>query len=143
MAAERLSELQKWILVNCYQMSVLHDNTKLIPLSGRNAPGDKYVFCRDDILLSYFNLKASKRGTFLKVHHFRETREYYSAQASVSRTLKNLQNKGYIYELIVNDSVILTDRGREKAKELISVKGYDGDGQPLTLKKNKDSVPIY
>ena len=142
MAKERLSELQKWILVTCYHMTILLDNTKLLPLSGRNSRGDKYVFFRDDILLTYFNLKPSRRGTFLKVHHFRENKEYYSAQASVSRTLKSLYNKGYISEWQINN-VILTDKGRAKAWELLTVKGYDSAVQPLTLTKNNALVPFY
>ena len=118
MSKERLSELQKWILVNCYRMTVLHDNTKLLQLSGRNAPGDKYVFFRDDILLSYFNLPPSGKNTFFKVHHFKENRNYYSAQATLSRTLKNLQGKEYIHAMQEYSNVILTEKGKEKAIEL-------------------------
>jgi hypothetical protein len=143
MASERLSGLQKWIIVNCYQMTVLLDNTKLLPLSGRNSPYDRYVFFRDDILLTYFNLKASKKYTFLKVHHFKENKEYYNAQTSVSRTLKNLHDKKYIYNCQSVNCIELTTKGKEKAKELLNVKGYDTAAQPLTLKKNKNTVPFY
>ncbi|MCL2774904.1 MAG: hypothetical protein FWD71_16380 [Oscillospiraceae bacterium] len=142
MAKERLSNLQKWILVNCYRMTVLRDNTKLSPLSGRNSPDDKYIFFRDDILLSYFNLKSSRKGTFLEVHHFRESKAYYGAQAAVSRTLKNLQEKGYICEMQIYDRVILTKKGKEKAKEL-NVKGYSSGTQPLTTSQNNDIIIVY
>ena len=118
MSKEKLSDLQKWILVNCYRMTILHDNTQLLPLSGRNAPDDKYVFMRDDILLSYFNLKPGRKRTFLKVHHFRENREYYSAQATLSRTLKNLHEKGYIVGMQIYYNIELTEKGKEKAREL-------------------------
>ena len=142
MAKERLSSLQKWILVNCYRMTILRDNTKLSPLSGRNSTDDKYIFFRDDILLSYFNLKSSKKGTFLEVHHFRESEAYYSAQAAVSRTLKNLQEKGYICEMQIYDRVILTEKGKEKAKEL-NVKGCSSGTQPITARENNNIIVIY
>jgi len=130
MANERLSKLQKWILANCYRMTVLYDNTKLLALSGRTAPDDKYAFFRDDILLSYFNLKPSRRHAFLHVHHSKESKKYYSAQVSVSRTLKNLYAKGYIIEWQTNN-IILTNRGKEKARSL-NVKGCTSGAQPLT-----------
>jgi hypothetical protein len=142
MGGKRLSKLQKWILVNCYRMTVLRDNTKLLPLSGRNAPDDRYVFFRDDILRSYFALKPSRRDTFLKVHHSKENKEYYSAQASLSRTLKNLHEKGYIIGYMVYYYVELTEKGKEKAQEL-SVKGWNSGEQPLTIRKNKDFVPFF
>lgn len=138
MSKERLSKLQKWILINCYCMTVLHDNTRLIPLSGRNAPADKYIFFKDDILLSYFKLKSSRRYTFLRVHHFKKNKAYYSAQASLSRTLKNLHDKKYIFDCQSSNHIELTAAGRAKARELLNVKGCPMIEQPLTIRNNND-----
>ena len=118
-AAQRLSKLQKWILIYCYRVTVLHDRTNLVKLQ-TVAPGDLQRFWRFDVLLSWFGLESSWQHGFESVHRMETSREYYSAQATLCRSLNRLYEKGYILNPQGWCVIELTLAGKAKAEELLN-----------------------
>jgi len=126
---ERLSKLQKWILINCYRKTIEKDNTKLTLLRGysyRNSELDSlywtYLF-RTEILLDYFKCKPdNEKWTNQKNQHFIGRNN--SAQVSTTNTLKNLEKKGLVSWMSAVYSgwqgITLTEKGREISLLLIS-----------------------
>lgn len=83
MSKERLSKLQKWILITCYKYShKLHDGTYYMRR--------KWIFsffkCPDD-----FKFYNYKKWSFTP-------QEYSKINATITRSIKNLRQKGFINE---------------------------------------------
>jgi hypothetical protein len=121
MASERLSKLQKWILTECYRATVLKDRTGLKPLSGIPEHLDN-LFWRYDAYVSFFGLESSRRSALVYVHHVSKSKEYDSAQVTLSRSLASLYDKGYIEDPKDMYTISLSPKGAEKAEELLNVK---------------------
>jgi len=117
MSKDRLSKLQKWILVHCYLKTI----KKQLPDSWKYCRGYNYVkssierrllsdydrarqcakidkdrlenyLCRSEILLNYFNLRLSYKEPFWSGYSdkFETSKEYKSALVVLSRSLKKL-----------------------------------------------------
>jgi len=117
MAKERLSKLQKWILLTCYRVSILknRDGLKEMDFGFLNK---KEIFFQEDVLFNYFNLqKDDNKVTNLKVIHFKRTSESNKAYVTLFRSLKNLEEKGLIENFTplsaYSKQIHLTDKGIE------------------------------
>ena len=132
MIKPKLSKLQQWILINCYRVTVLNDRTKLKPLK-TIAPGNLSRFWRYDILLSWYDLESSYQNIFLSVHRMRESRNYYTAQAALIRSLNNLHDKGMISNPQGMYCIELEAEGMARARELLNVKGLDSGGKTYNI----------
>ena len=160
MADRRLSKLQKWILENCFRVTILLDRTALRPLQNcrdsikcdscdmRSAaslqrgmynnitaycaepglPCRRCLFYREDVLLNYFGLVPdNSKRSFIRVQHFHDGPDYSAAHVTLSRSLKNLKEKGLIYLWRVEDEsqrIFLTDHGVSQAAELTETVDY-------------------
>ena len=162
MSEQRLSKLQKWILENCFKVTVLLDRTALKELNNtsrsrqcKDCPKTSesvrvkrnqsnsivptcvndgfactyFEFYKEDILLSFFLLTPNNDiAHFSRVQHFYDSPDYAKAHVTVHRSIKNLEEKGYIYTLSTfrEDSleIHLTDKGIEKAAELLKIDDY-------------------
>jgi hypothetical protein len=145
----RLSKLQKWILINAYKKVELKDNSNIIDLDeGGNCSWikknwDKSLqkevfddsfywdwFFRVEILMNYYNIKLKKfkdypysvNYTMSKVAHLDGTPNKY--QVVITRTLKNLQEQELIEIWTENydyqwQGIKLTDNGKDVALKLI------------------------
>lgn len=83
MSKERLSKLQKWILIRCYKSSYkLNDGT---------------YFMRRKWIFSYF-----KHPDDFKFYNYKKRdftpQEYSKINATITRSIKNLRQKGFINE---------------------------------------------
>lgn len=126
MAAERLSELQKWILIKCYQKTIARDNsdmTILMKYRGMNELPDNYweYLYRDEILADYYKYPEDKSGhpwQGRKAHVF--TGDTAAGRIATDRSIASLDEKGLI-ELYTSmmygawSGVKLTDKGKAKA----------------------------
>ena len=121
MASQKLSKLQKWILINCYRVTMLNDRARLKPLK-TVAPEDLCRFWRYDVLLSWYNLESSYQNIFLSAHRMKESRDYYSAQAALIRSLKNLHDKGMIQDPQGMYIIELAPEGKARAQKMLQVK---------------------
>ena len=131
MSERRLSKLQKWILENCFKVTVLLDKTDLkelhkvghalkckdcsktrecvrinhnnATLCGKDGFHCPYFeFYKEDILLSFFLLTPNNDIThFNRVQHFYDSPDYTKAHVTVHRSIKSLAEKGYIYPMKV------------------------------------------
>jgi len=116
----RLSALQKWILVNCYNVTVLKNYTAIKPLNDCQRNHRPY-FWRYDVFLSWFKLEKSSQCGFLRPCRIKATKDYYTAQAILQRTLKSLFFKGYIKDPRDMQIIELEAAGEEKARELLKL----------------------
>lgn len=134
----RLSKLQKWILKQTFKKTILLENEDLEVLkeftSYRYKEGInkdewywRYLF-RAEILLNYFNCATDNyKSTFSRLHHFKGDNN--KEQATLSRSLKNMYDKGLI-ELWYGShtrwqGIILTELGKEKAIGLLDIEEKD------------------
>ena len=127
MSIQRLSKLQKWILENCFRVTVLLDRTMLKELhnvghsrkcldcpktskSVRLAKNHTYlcakdghscsyfVFYKEDVLLSFFLLTPNNDIThFNRVQHFHDSPDYTKAHVTAHRSINSLVEKGLVY----------------------------------------------
>ena len=135
MAAERLSKLQKWILVKCYQKTIKRDNSGFTILkSQRDCYGDVgknehtqnlywgYLF-RDEILADYYKYPEDEKvwSVWAKQHAFKG--ETAKGRIALARSLDNLETKGLIETWVGQymkwQGVKLTEAGIERAKALM------------------------
>lgn len=126
MAAERLSDLQKWILVKCYQKTIKRDNTGITILMAYRGiselPGNYWEYLyRDEILADYYQYPEDESGHpwhHRKKHVF--TGDTSAGRIALDRSLANLDTKGLIelYKCVLYGAwqgIKLTDAGIEKA----------------------------
>lgn len=138
MAAERLSKLQKWILVKCYQKTIKRDNSGFTILkSQRDCYGDVgkgehtqnlywgYLF-RDEILTDYYKYPEDEKvwGVWAKQHAFKG--DTAKGRIAIARSLDNLEAKGLIEKWVGQymrwQGVKLTEAGIAKALMLSNVR---------------------
>lgn len=126
MSKQRLSKLQKWVLINCYKVTVLKDRNDLQLKKIKNNTHINHDddFYKEDIYMGYFNLEIdSSKTCFESVAHFVESYNSHTAWVSTCRVLKLLRDKGLIvfYSPLGTYSthVILTDGGKAVAEFLI------------------------
>lgn len=133
MAAERLSALQKWILVKCYQKTIERDNSGMTILAKyrgieTSELPDAYwqYLYRDEILADYYKYPEDEKGHawhYRKKHVF--TGDTAAGRIATDRSLASLDDKGLIelYKCVLYGAwqgVMLTDKGKEKALLLTS-----------------------
>jgi hypothetical protein len=168
MSDNRIGKLENWILIHCYLKTIKkelpntwkkprhYDYSKEIRIRNLNSSDESikksaefdlktlesYLF-KYDILLNYFNLQLSYKEGFWSEYNekFKDTREYRSALASLSRTLKNLVDKDLI-SWWYNDffrwkGYKLTDKGILKTESILNVNNRKT--QP-TININKKEV---
>ena len=157
MSEQRLSKLQKWILENCYRVTVLLDRTALKELKNAGTsrkcgdcaktaesvkpkknldylcnkdgrPCSYFYFYKEDILLSFFLLTPKNDIVHInRVQHFHDSHDYKKAHVTTHRSIKSLIKKGYISAYSVfreySMQIHLTDKGIEKAAELLKIGG--------------------
>ena len=129
MSEQRLSKLQKWILENCFKVTVLLDRTELKALknagtswkcreclkTGENVrltkhqthlcKNDGFIcpyfnFYKEDVLLSFFMLTPRNDIIHInRVQHFHDSPDYSKAHVSVHRSIKNMIDKEFVYTL--------------------------------------------
>ena len=155
----RLSKLQKWILTECFKVTVLLDRSDLKELRGNTPCYDSeekkyysncsefiikkrdlnnhinyycnkrqqnceyFKFYSDDILLSYFELEPDRwKYPFSRQQHFKGSPNNNKAYVSLGRSINNLGEKGYIWGYWYEGmEIFLTDKGRDKALELLNL----------------------
>ena len=163
MSEQRLSKLQKWILENCFRVTVLLDRTALKGLKNigdsrkcRACPKTSesvrvarehtifiahkcvdggsscayFVFYKEDILLSFFSLTPDNDiAHFSRVQHFHASPDYAKAHVTAHRSINSLVEKGFIFTFCVSQEnsvqIHLTDKGLEKAAELLEICDYE------------------
>jgi len=108
MAAERLSKLQKWILIQAYKNK--HK-------SGLEPFETVYPIDRRQIYEKYFNIKLERYGW---PDHCRFIDSPGCKPVILCRSLKLLWQRGY-WKYHYGRTIYLTDKGAEKAKELLKV----------------------
>lgn len=88
-----------------------------------NRTCEYFKFYRDDILLSYFELEPDRwKYPFSRQQHFKGSPNNNKAYVSVGRTIKNLEEQGYIIGFRWEGmEIILTDKGKEKALQLLNL----------------------
>lgn len=127
MANQRLSRLQKWILTQCYQKTILKDVSEFKILDAykfqkRNKHYFSYLF-RAEILLNYWNCESNNdKFTLQRYHHFRGNSN--KAQVSTTRSINTLEKNGLI---IIREGLYirwqgikLTEKGIEKSLMLMN-----------------------
>lgn len=128
MVKERLSKLQKWILLRCYEKTINEDRSNLTLLQSWNykysiKPEEhkdheiywKYLF-RAEILLDYFKCEPDKYKFCSNRHqHFKGKNN--KEQVILTNSLSNLEKKGLINILVGTYfrwfGITLTDKGKE------------------------------
>lgn len=171
MKKERFSNLQKWIIIECFKVTVLLDRSDLKELNGlsnrckycRNKDNitkkrsiqnkilyycnngqhhtEYYYFYREDVLLSYFKLEPDNfRDTFRKKQYFKGSKDNNKAYVSLGRSIKNLTDTDYLYSFDDYDGIRidLTDKGKEKAMELLDLDRLQIDEPPLLTAKEME-----
>jgi hypothetical protein len=125
MAAQRLSKLQKWILVNCYNVTILKErkdkalarcfhynsfttcsdkvtpflnNPNVLKCKSNSHYCSAYTFTQMDIYFYYYGLQSSKERQAYSNQgiYFIHTPESDKIYQTTSRSLKNLRDKGLI-----------------------------------------------
>lgn len=128
MKNERLSKLQKWILINCYRVTILRDrsNLKLKSIKHNTHVNHDYDFYKEDIYMDFYNLEIDPNKMCNEsVAHFVSNEKSGVAWVSVHRVLKLLKDKGLIdYFKPLGDAysthITLTDEGINVAESLIA-----------------------
>jgi len=129
MAKERLSKLQKWVLVEAYKNKCEYESS----FEKRT----EYKLMKRKIYENFFNIKLEKHGyaDFETECNFRIPKEEKTKIVILSRSLNKLRNRGLIrpsYGALniatmfggranIGSEVYLTEKGIEKAKELLKV----------------------
>jgi hypothetical protein len=122
MSRNRLSKLQKWILIKCFKKTLLNDNSDLTILqawSYRNSNWKddkhywKYLY-RSEILLDFFKCEPDRyKFAGQRNQHFKGTNN--KAQVTLTNSLSNLESKGLIQTIVGVYSrwfgIILTEKG--------------------------------
>lgn len=129
----RLSKLQKHILIEAYKKLILKDGTNYLErhmgfLANKHELGWKYLF-KCEILKSYYGWTEKRYGSSLRMARFSKQKigekEYHKVMVTVTRTLKNLVEKGLVevwysaHFLFKWTGLTLTEAGIEKAKRLL------------------------
>ena len=137
MAKERLSKLQRWVLMHTYFKTVKGK----LPSKWREPQAAKFpsahekkykkefsqALFKDEILCNYFNLAFSEqmerdplRFRFPWMSRFssigEDEKNYNKAQVTLFRSLANMEKKGLIKRYF---GITLTKAGKEKAKEIL------------------------
>ena len=85
-------------------------------------------FYKEDILQNYFQLTPNNAiQGFSRVLHFHDSPDYIKAHVTLSRSLTNLREKGFINTWRFEDEslkIYLTAKGIKKAAELIGTDDY-------------------
>ena len=127
MSERRLSKLQKWILENCYKVTVLLDRSTLKELNNigqsykcRDCPKTSesvrlmgirdylcvkdghscsyFIFYKEDILLSFFLLTPNNSIAHInRVQHFHDSLDYAKAHVTTHRSINGLVEKDLIF----------------------------------------------
>ena len=89
-----------------------------------------FEFYKEDVLLSYFMLAPNNDiAHFSRVQHFHDSPDYAKAHVTVHRSIGNLVEKGFIFNLNTfrEDSlqIHLTSKGIEKAAELLKISDWE------------------
>jgi hypothetical protein len=113
-ARKERSEYGNWIRYKCIRMEKYGHIC------------DQYSFYREEILLSYFNfIRKYSRESWGKAAHFYGDTGNNKAQVTLTRSLRNLYQKGYIvgFRGYKESSIeyLLTDKGRELALKLLGL----------------------
>lgn len=110
----------------------------------RNRNCDYFTFYRDDILLSYFNLIPDNwKYPWARKQHFKGSKNNNKAYVSTGRTIINLYEKGYIYIFRYEGmEIYLTDKGKEKALELLNLNKSIIKEPPLLNDKEKETKKL-
>jgi len=132
MSKRRLSRLQKWIIENCFRVTIMQDRSSLKEIKDKKNPQNFY---KEDILLSFFLLTPNNsRLHSNRSQHFYDSPNYAKAHVSVHRSIVNLIQKGYVYTSDVGGEssvqIYLTGDGIKRAAELLSVNDYYVPNQP-------------
>lgn len=133
----RIGKFEKWILIRCYLKTV----KRQLPEGWKMPRGfykrkqhetdfdyDWRLLFKSETLLNYFhNLQLSQKECYdsQRREKFANTREYRSALALTTRTLYKLVDKGLVSwregQYASWSGRKLTDKGKEKALELLNV----------------------
>ena len=149
MANQRLSKLQKWILITCYEVTVLRQredwsvvscgryNEKICRDSFYESPENEWVnlcklssghfcffyqFTQDDIYSGYYHLPKSDRRSYTDTKcYFLTTEDSNKAYSTTFRSLRNLARKGFIraVQFEGRTTIKLTSQGEELVKDLM------------------------
>lgn len=100
MAKERLSKLQRWILAESYKLNVLHDGSVVgDKSSGFYKRRDSRASFDGDLAYNYFEVWIYENYYGFRNQYgdgFSQTPEYNGAHVTVSRSVRNLEEKGLI-----------------------------------------------
>lgn len=134
MAKERLSKLQKWILIRAYknkkkvEMVSRHPNIskeciqKLLERFEELHNGYSYAISNWEIYEIYFGLKfcnKSKNGRLINAWKFAEPPG--SKPVILARSLRLLKKRGYIVRYGSGNVICLTKKGISSAEELLNI----------------------
>lgn len=126
--SERLSKLQKWILIRADEM-----------------PDERYVMPRKYIMVEYFNVR---NGRFCVKHPHRNvpmwtknSKKLNSIQASLGRCLRNLKDKGYIKIFFHHRTVPLS--WFQSVGVQMSPKEHRGNYNARFMEMEKDEILGY
>ena len=122
MAKERLSRLQKWILVHTYLKTV----KKQLPHGWGQPHGNfkdkKAVLLKAEVMTNFFKLVESP----VRPGYFSTTGDNWQphkkANVTYARSIANMYEKGLIYGHTIDAGkreIALTKAGKQKARELI------------------------
>ena len=132
MAKERLSKLQKWILVQTYKLEILHDPSVVGKV---NRGFHRYITMGDEYyanhifaykyfepwIYEYYYQLSPKYGD-----NQNNLKEYRKAHVTVYRAINNMEDKGLIvvgrYYLYKMKNWGLTEKGKAAAEKLLNVK---------------------
>jgi len=132
MARERLSKLQKWILMQTYKLEVLHDSSVV---GKANSHFHRYTV-RGDALYANHSHAYRYFEPWIYEHYFQlstkygdsqhSLNEYNKAHVTVHRAINNMDVKGLIdvtrYYRYKMKNWGLTEKGKSVAEKLLNVK---------------------
>jgi len=115
MSYERLSRLQKWILINTFIQRKFTFSHKIFRER-------RYFLERKEIYHKFFGQGKNKKPVETKV------------RVSVTRSLINLERKGYIDTEAMGQKLFLTERGVRRAQALMK------EALVFVVRKNKEDL---
>ena len=132
MAKERLSKLQKWILMQTYKLEVLHDSGVV---GKANRHWHHYTVIGDALYknhrLAYRYFEPWIYENYYKISpkygdNQQNLKEYNKAHVTVHRAINNMEDKGLIdvsrYYVYKMKNWGLTEKGKGIAEQLLNVK---------------------
>ena len=104
-----------------------------------------FDFYKEDVLLSFFLLPPNNGIIHInRVQHFHDSPDYAKAHVTLHRSINNLVDKGFIFTFSTfkeySVQIHLTDKGMEKAVELLKIGDSEFSNKLLMLNVNTSDI---